>query len=174
MGCLLLLLNHPLAFRNLLCSVHHIHSWLPKQYFVPYMVMIWPWFLCVNLKFQKCYLQFQPVSLIDKISCLKVQLLPDTFEIFFSTFAHVVTSILRAQIVSNTYHCPSKSFPLTKTVPWYIRIELWVKNCNLAQIWSCDELDLWSLNLIFSETLNTASTSPFDWQKFLPDTLNWS
>ena len=41
----LVCLGHTWTFRNLLCSVHQIQSWLPKQYFAPYLVMLWPWLL---------------------------------------------------------------------------------------------------------------------------------
>ena len=46
-------------------------------------------------------------------------------------------------------------------------MELWIQNCNFTHIWSYGKFGLWPLDLIFSEMLNTATTSLFDWQKFL-------
>ena len=50
---------------------------------------------------------------------------------------------------------------------WYIWMELRFQNCSYDHIWSCCGLNLWSLNLKFSEMLNTAPISLFHWQKFL-------
>ena len=41
-------------------------------------------------------------------------------------------------------------------------MDLWLQNCRFAHIWSCGDHTLWSLDLKFSEMLNTATIS-FIW-----------
>ena len=50
-------------------------------------------------------------------------------------------------------------------------MELWLLIGIFVNIWSCDDLDVWSLDLKFSEKLNTALIILFDWQKFPAGTL---
>ena len=78
------------------------------------------------------------------------------------------------QIFRNAQHCHNKSFWLTKVPIWYMWMGLCLQNCSFDHIWSCGDHTLSPLNLKFSEMLNTAPISLFNWGKFLPVTSKWS
>ena len=106
-----------------------------------------------------------------------MQFQPGTFQwsygpktVFLSIFGHVVTLLFGPQFFGNAWHCLSKSFSLTKVATWCIEWNYGSKP-KFAHIWSRDNLNLWPLDLKFSEMLNTAPISLFNWQKLLPGTL---
>ena len=45
---------------------------------------------------------------------------------------------------------------------------------HFSPVWSCSDLEIWPLDLKFSEILNTAPISLFDWKEFLFGIFEWS
>ena len=105
--------------------------------------------------FQKCLTLPQLVFLIDKNSYLVHE---TELRISKCLFVHIwlcgdfnlwISEMLNTVPVTHI-HCQ-------KVAIWYIWMELWIENFKLANIWSSRELGVWSLDLKFSEVLNTAS-----------------
>ena len=161
-------LSHTLAFRNLLCGVHMA----PKLHFLPYLVIWWPWPLI--LKFSEM-LNTVPISHFDWWKFLptlfKSSYMAPKLHFCLNIFGHEVTLTFGFQILRNTKHCPSKSFPLKKVYTWYIWMDLWMQNCTFAHIRPWSELDLWPLDLNFSKILNNNPISLSAGQKFFSGTF---
>ena len=81
--------------------------------------------------------------------------------IFLSIFGHVVTLTCDVQLSEMLYPTQYVFF-IDKNTVWYIWMELRFKNCIFAHIWSCGVLDLWILDLKYSEILNSALISASD------------
>ena len=173
MGCLRLQVDsiyfgHTLAFRNLLWSVHHVHPWFPKQYFVPYLVMMWPWLLIFRSQISKM-LNTIPTSLYFLLGTLEWSYRSKTVSIpMFGYVINLAFDLWTLIFSEMLYTAPTSLFHWQKSLPGTLRWSYGSITGFLVVWWP------WPLDLKFSEMLFTTQINVFNRQKLLPCTFEWS
>ena len=128
-------LGHTWAFRNLLCSVHQIQSWIPKHYFVSYLVILLPWLFIFQFQISEMLNTIHKLFWLAKFhaqkcsSCL-VHLKGDMApKMYFCPYLVIMWSWSKFQ---KCLTLPHWGFLVGRVAIWYIWMELWPKNACLA------------------------------------------